>query len=203
MEWQNCTWYEDINVAFVFWYHVFTVATETPSAPCCTQQNRKGRVKSRHSKRNLYEINPNLHNVKIKKKKTTNQAAIMTILSPVWVTKVKWVSCCVRLGCCQPWTLYHGKKEGQRWQGDREKYTKQTEKQYMREQRDRQMGAGESVQASESNRELKSQLCKLVLRCSRVVCVRLEEHWLEGACGKRIHAGLHLAVKWFHTSHSQ
>lgn len=38
------------------------------------------------------------------------------------------------------------------------------------------MGAEEPVQMSESNREFKSQLSKLVVRCSRVVRVRLAEH---------------------------
>lgn len=61
------------------------------------------------------------------------------------------------------------------------KYTKITVIQNMRERTERQTDGcwrvGASERASESNRKkLKSQLSKLVLRCSRVVCVRLEEH---------------------------
>lgn len=44
-----------------------------------------------------------------------------------------------------------------------------------RERKERQTD-GESVRWSESNRELNSKPGKLVLRCSRVVCIRLEEH---------------------------
>lgn len=68
-----------------------------------------------------------------------------------------------------------------------------------REKRHWQMEAGESVWVGD---RIKSHLSLVALRCSRVVCIRSEEHWLEGAWGRGIHAGVHLTVKWFHTSHT-